>query len=67
MRAEPAPGCFSNDVLGQPQRIGLGEACRHAELVDTRSFQVRPHRQEESQHKRERSRLDDEAAAETED
>ena len=67
MRAEPAPGCFSDDVLGQPQRTGQGEACRHAELVDTRIFQVRTVRHEESRHMREPSRLDDETAAEAED
>ena len=37
---EPAPGCLSNDVLGQLPRIGQGETRRHAEPVDTGGIQV---------------------------
>ena len=33
--SESAPGCFSNNVLGQQQRTGQNEARRHAESVDT--------------------------------
>ena len=52
---------------GQSQRIGQGEACRHAESVDTGSIQVRQvRREEEGRHEREPSRLDDETNAETE-
>ena len=65
MGAESALGCFSNDVLGQPQGCGQGETRRHA--VDTGGFPVRPIRHEEGRHERESSRLDGEAATEAED
>ena len=35
MWAEPTFGCFSDDVPGQPQRIGQSETRRHAKTVDT--------------------------------
>ena len=43
---DPTLGCLSNDGLGQPQRIGQGEARRHAEPVDTGGVQVRKVRHE---------------------
>ena len=63
--AESTPGCLSNDVFGQPQRIGQSEA-RHAESVNTRGIQIRQVRHEEGRHEREPSGLNDETAAETE-
>ena len=58
MWAEPTSGCLSNDVPGQPQRIGQGETRRHAKPVDTGGIQV------PSEHVR--RRLNDEGDAETE-
>ena len=57
----PATVCLVN-------RRGLGKAKarRHAEPVDTGDFQVGPVHHEEGRHERESSRLDDEAATETE-
>ena len=65
--AESAPGCLSNNVLGQPQRSGQGEARRRAESVDTGGIQIWPVHHEESRHEREPSRLDDETAGKAED
>ena len=63
--AELKSGCLSNDVLGQQQRIGQGEARRHAEFVETGGIiQGRQVRHEEGRHEREPSRLNDETAAE---
>ena len=39
--AESTSGCFSDEVPGQPQRIGQGETRRHAKLVDTGGIQVK--------------------------
>ena len=44
---EPASGCLSDDVPGQPQMIGQGETRRHAKPVDTGGLQVRKVRHEE--------------------
>ena len=44
----PTPGCLSDDVPGQPQRIGQGETRRRAKPVDTGGLQVRKVRHEES-------------------
>ena len=52
---ESAPGCLSNNVLGQPQRSEQGKACRYAESVDTGGFQSRAIRHEEGRHEREPS------------
>ena len=57
---------LSNDVLGQPQRTGQGEARRHAVYMDTGGIQVRKVRHEESRHECEPSRPNHETAAETE-
>ena len=67
MWAESAPGCLSNNVLGQPQRSGQGEARRRAESVDTGGIQIWLVHHEESRHEREPSRLDDETAGKAED
>ena len=40
-------GCFSDDVLGQPQGFGQCETRRHAESLDTGGFQVREVRRQE--------------------
>ena len=52
---ESAPGRFSNNVLGQPQRSGQGKACRYAESVHTGGLQSRAIRHEEGRHERETS------------
>ena len=67
MWAELAPGCLSDDVLGQPWRSGESKARRHAESLDTGGFQIRPVHHEESRHERERSRLDDLTSGKAED
>ena len=64
MWAEPASGCLSDDVPGQSQRIGQGDARRHAESVDTGGIQVRQVRHEEGRHEREPSLYNDETDAE---
>ena len=66
MRAEPTPGCLGDGVPGQPQRIGQGEARRHAESMDTGGIQVRQVRHGESRDERGPCWLGDETAAETE-
>ena len=59
MWVETASGCHSDDVPGLLQRAGQGKTRRHAELVDTRSLQVKEVRHEEGGYERERRRLDD--------
>ena len=66
-QTEFAPGCLSDDVPGQSEGTGQGEARRHAESVDTGGIQVRPVRHEEGRHEREPRRLDDETAGKAED
>ena len=46
--------------------LGLGEARRHADSVDTRSIQVKQVRHEESRRERDSRRLNDETDAEIE-
>ena len=57
--ADSAPGCVSNNVLGEPQGFGHGEARERATSVDTRGVQVREVRHQESGYAREPRRLDD--------
>ena len=64
---ESAPGCLSNNLHGQSQRSGQGEARRHAESVDTEGFQIWRVLHEESRHERESRRPDDETTGEAED
>ena len=47
MHAESAPGCLGNDVPGQSQGTGHGEACSHAKPLNTGGFQVRSVHHEE--------------------
>ena len=49
-----------DDLLGQPQVAGQGKTCQHADLVGTRSFQVKTVRHEEGGYEREPRRFDDE-------
>ena len=60
---KPTTGCHGDDMLGQPQRIGQSNTCRHAELVDTRGDQVKKVRHEEGGYERESRRLDDETTS----
>ena len=54
--AEPTSGCLSNDVPGQPLRIGQDETRRHEKPVYTGiNIQVQKIRHEESRYEREPS------------
>ena len=67
MWVETASGCHSDDVPGLLQRAGRSKTRRHAELVDTRSLQVKEVRHEEGGYERERRRLDDGTTSGTKD
>ena len=67
MWVELTPGCHSDDVPGQAQRAGQGKTLRHAELVDTRSFQAKEVRHKEGGYEREPRPLDDETTTSTKD
>ena len=63
VQTESAPGCVSNNVLGQPQGFEHGEARERATSVDTRGVQVREVRQREGGYECEPGRLNDETVA----